>query len=442
MNDVPLLEHALYGGQDAGGYRFLAQSSGFREEWLPEAERFCTGFGERPAGVACPRAIFAHPFSKDSVAVVQVADQGADDQGRPGALAFHLVIVPHRLYLALGGDPFYLADQLPPPWSARGHLPALPCPAPAPQRRVEDILQVLNVEYSSTLLGGVQALLDGGRLVFERTALDDKLLRGIWLLLPTASRGDFWPASFAFSNALGFHALAQPRIDPEQCAGYLREEQAGDYPEGKYELELQTAAEHGDQETLDYLFARRSYREIRRIALLLLFVVILLPITIGLLQHEGKEENQQPKPPDKQEERVIDVSQLGGNVPLNPRETQALGNRLTALAEQLKVQPPSMAAGPALFLGTRNPLGATGLLLLERGQWTSKEALLLDAIDRKLGTPDPERSGPPLRNAGPIERQLRVLLYKHGVERYRDLSLSPIELVERLEAKLNAEKKP
>src|SRR5438105_15628310 len=120
MNDVPLLEHALYGGQDAGGYRFLAQSPGFREEWLPEAERLCTGFGERPAGVACPRAVFAQPFGKDQVALVQVADQGSDDQGRPGILAFHVVVLPYRLYAFLGGDPFYLAERLPPPWAARG----------------------------------------------------------------------------------------------------------------------------------------------------------------------------------------------------------------------------------------------------------------------------------------------------------------------------------
>src|SRR5207248_2762969 len=175
---------------------------------------------------SCPRAIFAQPFGKDRVAVVQVADQGTDDQGRPGTLAFHLVVLPQALYLALGGDPFHLADQMPPPWTARGHLSPLPCPTPAPHRRVDDIRQVLNVEYSSTLLGGAQALLDGCRLVFERSAPDEKLLRGLWLLLPGSSRADFWPASFAFNNSLRFHAVALSRIEPAQCADYLREEQA------------------------------------------------------------------------------------------------------------------------------------------------------------------------------------------------------------------------
>ena len=36
-----------HGSQGAGGYRFLARSPGFRDEWLAEAERLCTGFGER-----------------------------------------------------------------------------------------------------------------------------------------------------------------------------------------------------------------------------------------------------------------------------------------------------------------------------------------------------------------------------------------------------------
>src|SRR5690349_6644348 len=53
MNEF-VIEQAVYGSEGAGGYHFLARSSGFRDDWLPEAERLCTAFGERPAGVACP----------------------------------------------------------------------------------------------------------------------------------------------------------------------------------------------------------------------------------------------------------------------------------------------------------------------------------------------------------------------------------------------------
>src|SRR5690349_5910048 len=140
------IEQAIYGSQDAGGYRFLAQSAGFRDEWLAEAERVCTGFGERPAGVACPGCVFARPFGRRHVAVVQAADQGQDDTGRPGALGFYLLILPRPFYREAGGDPFRVAEQFPPPWSARGELPPLDWTAgPPPARTVDALQKTLNV---------------------------------------------------------------------------------------------------------------------------------------------------------------------------------------------------------------------------------------------------------------------------------------------------------
>src|SRR3954466_528377 len=100
------IEQAVYGGHGQGGYRFLARSPGFLDDWLPEAERLCTGFGERPAGVSCPGCLSARPFGPGHVAVVKAADQGHDDAGRPGALGFRLLILPRPLYEDLGGDPF------------------------------------------------------------------------------------------------------------------------------------------------------------------------------------------------------------------------------------------------------------------------------------------------------------------------------------------------
>ncbi len=120
-----MIEQAIYGGQGTGGYQFLARSPGFRDEWLADAQQLCTGFGERPAGVACPLCTFARPLGSSHVAVVQAADQGIDDTGRPGILAFRLLILPTTLYRDLGGDPFFIADTYPPPWQARGSLPTL-----------------------------------------------------------------------------------------------------------------------------------------------------------------------------------------------------------------------------------------------------------------------------------------------------------------------------
>src|SRR5208283_3654585 len=226
------IEQALYGNPDAGGYRFLARSPGFLDTWLPGAQRLCAGFGERPAGVACSGCIFAKPLGKGQVAVVQVADQGNDDAGRPGALGFRLLVLPRDVYSEWITDPFLVSERFPPLWEQRGELPTLAWPDELlPPRTVEQVQQVLKSGSTPTLLGGMQALLDGGRLVFERPAPAPELVRALWMLLPTSTRGHLWPATFAFGNELEFDVLVLPRADPEAFADYLSEEQAGDYPE-------------------------------------------------------------------------------------------------------------------------------------------------------------------------------------------------------------------
>jgi hypothetical protein len=271
------IEQAMYLVQGNGGYRLLARSPGFVDDWLPLAEQLCSGFGKRPAGVACPACLFAQPFGKRQVAVVQVADQGSDHAGRPAGLGFRLLILAGSDYLKLGGDPFLIADRFPAPWTARGELPTLVGPAEWPPRTVAQVQQILQrAEDGPNLLGGAQILVDGGRLAFERPAPDTELIRGLWALLPTSTRCELWPASFAFSNALGFDAIMTPDAGGEEFAGYIRGEQAGDYPEGRYELNLQIAAEAGDQRELDALLARRSRTETWRLGLILLILCAVL----------------------------------------------------------------------------------------------------------------------------------------------------------------------
>jgi hypothetical protein len=133
------------------------------------------------------------------------------------------------------------------------------------------------------LLGATQVLVDGGRLVFERPRPDTELLRNLWTLLPTSTRIDLWPASFAFDNRLGFHAVAVPHVAEGQYDWYVTEEQAGDYPQGRYELNLQIAAEAGDQAELDALFARRSRAETWRLGFLILTLSLILLFVMNWL---------------------------------------------------------------------------------------------------------------------------------------------------------------
>jgi hypothetical protein len=438
MDDITL-EQAFYGS--LGGYRFLARSPGFLEEWLPEAERLCTGFGDRPAGVACVSAVFAQPFGKTHVAIVHVADQGADDNGRPGALGFHLLVLTRADYARLGGDPFAIAEHFAPPWFARGDLPALTWPAePLPPRTVAQVQQVLQraggaVLFagagvsgageeeegpevrrggSQVLLGGCQVLVDGGRLVFERPAPDPELLRALWLLLPTSTRRTTWPATFAFGNALHFHVVVVPHAPADDYPNYTTEEQAADYPEGRYELALQTAAEAGDQRELDRLFNRRSRAQMTRLIVVLLAVVLGLAAIIQWLPLQlPAPPAPQPAPRDGADGKVApDLPPASDYPKLSEAERQRLTRALADLAGQLQVEVPAGASAEQL----------------------------LDAIDQRLGTPDPKRNPGKLAEQGPVQRRLRVLLWKHGLPEYRDLALNPVELVERLQQKVGKDR--
>jgi hypothetical protein len=407
------IEQAIYGDQDAGGYRFLARSPGFPVEWLSEAERICTAFGERPAGVTCPACVFAQPFAKYHVVIVQVADQGTDDTGRPGALGFHLLVLSRTAYTNLGGDPFFIADRFPPPWNARGELPVLSLPSELPPpRTVEQVRQVLQREDGPNLLGGSQALVDGGQLVFERPAPDTQLLRDLWTLLPTSTRCRLWPASFTFANTLGFDAVVTPRAAGDEYANYLTEEQAGHYPEGHYELSLQTAAEAGDQNDLDSLFARRSRHETWQVGLILLGCLMLLMLVGGLLSPPAPTPLPVPKAPTVPVER-LDLPPAAHYPTLNKQERKQLTKALYDFAKQLGVKPLST--------------------------WASAETLL-KGIAKRLGPPETKRDPGKGLTTGPPQRRLRALLWRHRVAGYNDPKLNNVELVERLQEHVNAQR--
>jgi hypothetical protein len=406
MSELPI-EQAIYASQGASGYHFVARSPGFRDDWLSEAQRLCTGLGERPTGIACPAAVFAQPFGKKHVAVVQVADLGTDDAGRPGALGFYLLVFARPVYTDWIGDPFVVVDRFPPPWIARGELPPLAWPGePLPSRTVAEVQRVLKRPDSAALLGGAQALVDGGQLVLERSAPDTEFLRSLWTLLPYSTRGEVWPATFAFDPTLKFHALAVPRADPEKYAGYLTEEQAGDYPEGRYELNLQIAAESGSQAEIDALFARRSSSQMVRLCLVLVAVMTFLMLTMKLLSPPPP-----PPPPATPRASGPILPEPSECRKLSHAERKAVEHQLRELAAELGVQSVAM-------------LTAEGLVT---------------AIDEKLGTP-PNRDCGPIRNIMPLERRVRALLWKHDIPEYQDRRYNVSELVERLQKKVVARK--
>jgi hypothetical protein len=119
--------------------------------------------------------------------------------------------------------------------------------------------------------------------------------------------------------------------------------------------------------------------------------------------------NTPPAPPPPAPAQM-DLAPPANFAPLNDQERKMLTPALAQLAEKVHVPQPQPA--------------------------TAED--LLQAIDDKLGTPDPARSPGPLKDQGPPLRQLRVLLWKHDVPGYNDLRLNPKELVDRLQERLAA----
>jgi hypothetical protein len=389
-----VIEQALCSRSPKDGFQVLGRSAGFAEDWSAEAERICTGFGERPATIACPAAVFAAPFGAKGVAVVQVADQDSDAEEGPVGLVFRLLVLPRKQYARRIADPFALADHFPPLPDRRGELPTLRWRDEfLPPRRLADVQAVLQRPESPTLLGGTQALVDGGRLVFERSAPAPELVRGLWALLPYGCCGELWPTTFAFGNALGFDVVVTPHAPVDDFPGYLNEQRAGDYPEGGYELGVQAAAEAGDEGQLHALFRRRGSRQMLRVVALLLLVMGVVAFVMQVLTAPGPAKPLADRYP-----------------PMADAERARLAEQLRPLAARLKAEAPPTA--------------------------TAEE--LLDAIDGKLTVREPGRELGPVRTLGDTERQLRGLLWKQGVKGGGDPRASPADLVERLQRHLEA----
>lgn len=299
------LEQALYRRVRDCEPQLLARSSGFSDDWLSTAERLCQDFGLPPREDVSPilstepgtdSCLFAQPIPRNQVAIVRVTNavHNTDD---PSGLRFHFLVLHRADYDSLGCDPFELAARFSPTWQVEGAMPTLTSAStPPPPRTVAQVQHVLKRSNGPSLLGGSQVLVDGGRLVFERSAPDAELVRDLWTLLPTSTRGELWPATFAFSNALRFHIVVVAKAEGEEFAGYATEEQAADYPQGRYELDLQIAAEAGDQPTLDALFARRSQKQTLRLAIMLLAGMMALALAMKALSPSKPPPAQKPAP--------------------------------------------------------------------------------------------------------------------------------------------------
>ena len=203
-------EQAVYGSFPfwARGYAMLSASEGCPPAWRDAMKRACARFGDRPAGVGPFRSLFALPVDRAAWMVVQVDSLGCDDQGRPGALAFHALFVSPWSYRRAGACPLAFAPAFRTDWGPADQDAPLPrgwvkpvslgrSAADPPDPRVAPI---------------VEALSRNRRVVVSTPEPADELVRSVWGELPGRVRRRTRVATWAFSNANAFDLVALPRL--------------------------------------------------------------------------------------------------------------------------------------------------------------------------------------------------------------------------------------
>jgi hypothetical protein len=258
--------------RDHSGPRVIGRSPGVSFETEEWAMKVAVQFGDCPPGQRCPATVFTVD-DRGTLIVVKAGSLPGD--GSP--LVFRMFGIDARD--RLGFDALAWADSQPLD-AVKGELMNVEWTATFPPRRtVDQIRTILKAGDSPLLLGSVQALLDGCKIAVSRAEAGPNFVDDVWRLLPDKSKVEINPATFAYSAALGFDIVVLPDVPANGIPGYLSAEQVREYPEGRYELALQHAAENGNQAELDRLFARKTSREVLRLAIgMVVFALVVVLI--------------------------------------------------------------------------------------------------------------------------------------------------------------------
>jgi len=205
-------EQAVYGSFPFWhrGYAVLARSAKCRGDGLDALQRAGQRFGERPTGIAEKACMFALPLRRGAWMVVGVFPQGCDDQGRPGALAFHGLFLTRWTYWKAGLNPFVFAPALRSEWNKADQDVILPAgtlilpgwqAARAKAEGVDDRVETI-----------VTALRRRRRVVVPSAEPIEDLARAVWTKLPGSVRRRASVATWAFRNDNLFDLVAVPRM--------------------------------------------------------------------------------------------------------------------------------------------------------------------------------------------------------------------------------------
>lgn len=209
------LEQLVYGSLPAWdrGYDVVGRSPGCSASTLSEVVGLCRRYGQPPSGSPGHSGLFAIRLESGPWAVVGAFPVGPDDQGRPGALVFHALIVPHQDYRRIGFDPFRLASALRSNWLPTSTVGAVDYPVPivelahstTPTGQQPDAVEV--AARMSSLRPGMAR-----KVAIEAAAPIDGLARSAWARLPSRVRRRASVATWAYSTSISFDLVAFPRL--------------------------------------------------------------------------------------------------------------------------------------------------------------------------------------------------------------------------------------
>jgi predicted nucleic acid-binding protein len=214
MNIKVQFEQAVYGSFPfwQRGYGVLARSSGCRPAWIAALKTACQRYGERPSGTIEADGLFAMRPDHGPWMIVGVYPQGYDDQGRPGALAFHALFVGRWTYARAGADPFVFSDLLHRDWSRADLDATLPNGRSSIRRsgfrRSFGPISPVDERFEPI----VTAIAQGRRVAVQSAEPIDALARGVWRALPMRVRLRASVATWAFDNANRFDLVALPKL--------------------------------------------------------------------------------------------------------------------------------------------------------------------------------------------------------------------------------------
>ncbi|MFO0956023.1 MAG: hypothetical protein U0800_01005 [Isosphaeraceae bacterium] len=389
-------EQAVYGSFPFWdrGYDMLAKSPDCRPEWLAWLRETCPKVGQPPAGSPI-HGLFALKADRKTWAIVGLSDQGTDDRGRPGAMAFHALFVGRRDYERLGALPFLMAPYLQSSWPAgTRELPA---------GRAEIVVAGERSSPSDEAARVAADLRRGHRRVIPAQGPIDDLARQVWLALPIRNRRASTLATWSFAEGLGCDLQA------------IRA----------------SATPAGPAET-----PPRDTRPSRRTPLLPALGLAAAIVGLGLPflflatrrvgPRDGPAVVERPEPPPR----------VGYEVPPNPDEFARLRDRLAVLADRVGVEIGPGDEPSAVMVRLADSAHYRGRWLedRERNQLRrdpdpeAARALSWDGHVRRFA---PDRPLPPGFETGPIRWQLAVLAWSFHLETRVDEP--PAEALLRLE---------